>query len=154
MRILGLIPVLLLLLGCSRESTKPVKISTDTNTPTIAIETSTVATPSEKTLPTWYVFRIKAFHKVTSSDDRSFAIVEGVTMKDKEFKVKLVWDEPFKEAHPRSIDQWLKQSKADFEAAIPYVIAGEVISRDPLTIKPDTVVSNAPNFGAPPENVY
>src|SRR5437667_23781 len=74
MRILGLIPLLLLLLGCSRESTKPVKISTDTNTPTIAIETSTVATPSEITLPTWYVFRIKAFHKVTSSDDRSFAM--------------------------------------------------------------------------------
>ena len=75
-------------------------------------------------------------------------------MKDKEFKVKLVWDETFKESHPKSIDQWLKKSKADFEAGIPYVIAGGVIGRDPLTIKPDTVAPNAPNFGAPSENVY
>jgi hypothetical protein len=153
MRILNLIP-LLLLPGCSRESTTPAKRSTDTNTTTITIEAPPVVTPSEKTLPTWYVFKIRAFHKVSHSDDRTFAIVEGVTMKDKEFKVKLVWDEPFKEAHPKSIDQWLKKSKADFEAGIPYVIAGQVISRDPLTIKPDTVVPNAPNFGAPPENVY
>ena len=153
MRILSLIPFLLLL-GCSRESTTAVEISADTNTTTVAIETPSVAAPSEKKLPTWYVFKIKALHKVTHSDDRSFTIVEGVTMSDKEFKVKLVWDELFKEIYPKSLDQWLKKSKADFEADIPYVIAGGVISRDPLTVKPDTVVPHAPNFGAPPENVY
>lgn len=152
MRILSLIP-LLLLLGCSPKSTSRVKISADTNT-TSAIETPSVAATTKQRLPTWYVFKIKALHKVTHSDDRSLTIVEGVTMKDKEFKVKLVWDEPFKQSHPRAIDQWLKKSKADFEAGIPYVIAGGVISRDPLTVKPDTLASHAPNFGAPPENVY
>jgi len=153
MKILSLIH-LLMLLGCSRESTKPVKIPAPTNTATITIPTLTVVTPSTKTLPTWYVFKIKAFHQVTFSDDKTFAIVEGTTMSDKEFKVKLVWDEPFKETHPRSIDRWLKKSKADFAAGIPYVIAGKVVSRNPLIIEPDTVVANAPNFGAPPENVY
>jgi hypothetical protein len=153
MRILSLIP-LLLLLGCSRESATPIKTSTDTNTTTVTIEMPSIAAPSQKELPNWYVFKIKEFHKVTFSDDGAFAIVEGVTMKDKEFKVKMVWDKWFKEGHTRTIDEWLKKSKADFEAGIPYVISGEVISRDPLTIKPDTVVPNGENFGAPPENVY
>jgi hypothetical protein len=57
-------------------------------------------------------------------------------------------------SHPRAVDRWFRESKAEFDAGIPYVIAGRVISRDPLTIEPDTVVSHAPNFGAPPENVY
>lgn len=153
MKILSLIP-LLLLLGCSRKSTTPANVAADTNTTTVAVASPPTTAPSENPLPTWYVFKIKAFRKVTHSADRTSAIVEGVTMKDKEFTVKLVWDEPFKEAHPRSIDNWLKKSKADFEADIPYVIAGSVISRDPLTIKPDTIVPNAPNFGAPAEDVY
>ncbi len=91
MRILSLIP-LLLLLGCSRENATPIKTSTDTNTRIVTIKMPSVAAPSEKTLPNWYVFKIKEFHKVTFSDDGAFAIVEGVTMKGKEFKVKMVWD--------------------------------------------------------------
>ena len=145
---------LLLLAVCSNAGAQTTNTFGQTNTTMPATQKSEAAAKSKDALPTWYVFKIKAFHKVTYSDDRSFAIVEGVTMKDKEFKVKLVWDESFKEAHPKSIDQWLKKSKADFEAGIPYVISGEVISRDPLTVKPATVVGHAPNFGAPPENVY
>jgi hypothetical protein len=48
----------------------------------------------------------------------------------------------------------MKRSKAEFEAGVPYVIAGEVLSRDPLTIRPDTVAEKAPGFGAPARNVY
>src|ERR1017187_1346295 len=153
MRTLGLIP-LLLLVGRVCQGATPVDVDVDTNAISVtAGKTSTVASAQEP-LPTWCVFKIKAFHKVTFSDDGAFAIVEGVTMNDKEFKVKLVWDEPFKKGHPRTIAEWLKKSKADFEAGIPYVISGEVISRDPLSIKPDTVFPNGENFGAPLENVY
>jgi hypothetical protein len=143
-----------LIVSCHIATAQVTNTPTQTNATTIKIETTPVATPSEKKLPTWYVFKIKAFHKVTFSEDRTFAIVEGVTMKDKEFKVKLVWAQPFKNSHPKVLDRWLKKSKADFEAGIPYIIAGKVISRDPLTIEPDTVVGNAPNWGAPSENVY
>ena len=153
MRTLLLI-ALLLLLGCAREGAAPDKPTADTSAPAKAIGTPPAPAPSEKKLPNWYVFRIKAFNKVTYSDDKTFAIVEGVTVADKMFKVKLVWAEPFKASHPRAIDRWLKLSKAAFEAGIPYVIAGDVISRDPLAIRPDTVVANAPNFGAPAESVY
>jgi len=125
-----------------------------TNTTTLAPQTPAAATNSPGKLPTWYVFKIKAFHKVTHSGDRSSAIIEGVTIKDKEFKVKLVWDDSFNGNQQKILDAWRKRSKADFQAGIPYVIAGKIISRDPLAIKPDTMTPHAPNFGAPPENVY
>jgi len=151
MKIQRIVP-LLLLIDCCCVSAQVTNTLSQRNT--ITIEMPQAAAPIEKTLPTWYVFKIKAFHKVTYSDDRTFAIVEGVTMKDKEFKVKMLWDDSLKGAQQQALDQWLKISKADFEAGIPYVIAGKVISRDPLAIKPDTLAPHAPNFGAPPENVY
>jgi hypothetical protein len=142
--------LLLLLIGCCGVRAQ----TTNTGAQTNAIQNPRGAAPSDKKLPTWYVFKIKAFRKVTYSDDRTSAIVEGVTIKDKEFKVKMVWDERFDGAHQKALDQWLKRSKEQFEAGIPYVIAGEVLSWDPLTVKPDTMAPHAPNFGAPPENVY
>jgi hypothetical protein len=141
------------LLGCSRQATVPEQGVPDAGLAPLAAPAPAVA-PPVKTPPNWYVFRIKSLQKVTFSEDRSFAIVEGVTMGDRAFLVKLVWAGPFKESHPKAVERWFRQSKEKFDAGIPYVIAGKVISRDPLTIEPDTVVSHAPHFGAPPENVY
>ena len=148
--------IILLLLSavCCSLSAQMTKTHSQTNTTAITSQTPDATAQSEETLPTWYVFKIKAFHKVTYSEDRSSAIIEGVTTKDKEFKVKVVWDDSFNGAQQAAIDAWLKRPKADFDAGIPYVIAGKVISRSPLAIKPDTMVPHAPNFGAPPENVY
>ncbi len=92
------------------------------------------ASPSNKPLPTWYVFKIKSFKKITHSTDGKSALIEGVTTKDHEFKIKVVWDEKFQGAQRKAIDQWLKRPPAEFEAGIPYIIAGEVLNRDPLTI--------------------
>lgn len=91
---------------------------------------------------------------MTCSEGRSSAIIEGVTIKNKEFRVTVIWDDSFHGAQQNALDAWHKRSEADFQAGIPYVIAGKIISRDPLTIKPDTMAPHAPNFGAPPENVY
>jgi len=135
----------LLLAGCSRESTMPVRSSTAPNA---------TVTGKDVALPSWYVFKIRQLRAVTDSADGTFATIEGVTMQGREFKIKVVWADVFREGHRRAVDGWFKRSKAEFEAGIPYVIAGEVISRDPLTIKPDTVVEKAPAFGAPPRNVY
>jgi len=104
--------------------------------------------------PTWYVFKVREFRRLTDSDDKTASIIEGVTVGGREFTIKVVWDPVFRGSHRKSIETWMKRPKAEFEAAIPYVIAGRVLSRDPLTIEPDTVVPHAPNFGAPPENVY
>ncbi len=112
------------------------------------------AAQAPKNPPTWYVFRIKQLSRVTHSANKTYAIVEGVTIKDKPFKIKLVWSAPFKNTFPKSLDRWMKLSKENFAAGVPYVIAGKVIARDPLTIEPDTVVSHAPRFGAPQENVF
>jgi hypothetical protein len=152
-RRLTYVSVLCLLLGCSREATAPEKdvagaVPAPLSAPPAAV------TPSVATPPSWYVFRIKSLQKVTFSGDRLSAVVEGVTMGDRTFRVKLVWAEVFKESHPRAVERWSRESKADFDAGVPYVIAGKVVSRDPLTIEPDTVVSHALHFGAPPENVY
>ncbi len=129
---------------------QPVKTSTASNTITIVNDTPLVSQP--KALPNWYVFKVKQFRKITHSGDKTFAVVEGVTMGDKPFKVKVVWDQSFN--HRKLLDDWTKRAQAEFEAGIPYVISGEVMSRDPLTIMDDTVVSNGDNFGAPPENVF
>lgn len=145
---------LLLLVDCCGVIAQTTNARTQTNTATITIQKPQTTAPFEKQLPTWYVFKIKAFHKVTYSGDRTSAVIEGVTLKDREFKIKVLWDATFKGNHQRCVDEWLKRSKANFEAGLPYVISGMVISRDPLTIEPDTVVDKAPNFGAPAENVY
>ena len=143
----------LLLAGCRHESTTPVRPSTAPNE-TVTVKGEAPAAPTSASAPSWYVFRIRELRAVTDSADGTFATIEGVTMQGKEFRIKVVWADVFRESHRRAVDGWFKRSKAEFEAGIPYVIAGEVISRDPLTIKPDTVVENAPGFGAPPRNVY
>ncbi|MFI5182625.1 MAG: hypothetical protein ACHQPI_14680 [Thermoanaerobaculia bacterium] len=135
----------LLLAGCSRESTTPVRTSTASNA---------TVTVKDVALPSWYVFKIRQLRAVTDSTDGTFATIEGVTTQGREFRIKVVWADVFRESHRRAVDGWIKRSKAEFEAGIPYVIAGEVINRDPLTIRPDTVVANAAGFGAPPRNVY
>ena len=102
--------------------------------------------------PTWYVFKIKELRKVTHSPDKTFSTMEAVTMKDKPFTVKLVWTQLTNGV--RTLDAWVNTPKEKFAANVPYVIAGSVLSLKPLTIAPDTLAPNAPNFGAPEENVF
>jgi hypothetical protein len=143
----------LFLLGCSREGATPTKVPAAA-TPNAVVVGPPAAARSAETPPSWYVFKIRQLRAVTDSADGTFAVIDGVTMQGKEFEIKVEWADVFKESHRRAVDGWMKRSKTEFEAGIPYVIAGEVIGRDPLTIKPDTVAEHAGAFGAPPRNVY
>jgi len=107
----------------------------------------------------WKVIRIKELKQIQNSEDSSYATLQGVTTKDKEFDVTLAFwfYEPSMFAGcSKSIKRWIDKPDAE---DIPYVIAGSTLvsnveNKDRFILSVDTCTKKASNFNAPAESEY
>lgn len=106
----------------------------------------------------WLVLKVDEFKSITTSADESYSIISGTTITGKPFTVKTVWWTDTKEQLLVNcapfVTEYLKNNTAK-SAYSPYIISGRSVGKDELILDTiDTCAPLAPNFGAPPENVY
>ena len=106
----------------------------------------------------WLVFKVGAFHAITTSKDGSYSLISGTTMSGRPFTVRAVWwtddSKAFRFGCPGYIKGYVdRHTPAD--AYRPYILSGQAIGEgDHIVLKSvDDCVPRAPHFGAPDANV-
>ena len=105
------------------------------------------------------VFKIGEFKAITTSQDRSYSVISGITIDGRPFRFKAVWwtDDP--KALGVNCANFVKRyldSHTPKEQYQPYIISGQAVARTPEIIlkSVDTCVPKAPHYGVDPRNVY